>query len=273
MMANDEKHIAHISDLHFGAASDYAVNALIDDLETSKPDIVVITGDLTQAGRRKEFEAAREFLGALSAKKLIVPGNHDLPVINLWSRFITPYNRFERFLSGMINPVYTDEMLTIAGLNTARRAALDVNWSYGRISRTQIINAADYLDRAPSQNIKVIAAHHPFTKGPGRAGSRIVGRGREAMTAFADKGLDIALTGHVHHSSAKLYEIENRKLVMIQAGTATSVRTRQEPPAYNDIFASASGLTVQTRFLQGNKFTGGAENRFIRDKSGDWNEE
>jgi len=269
-MTENSTHIAHISDLHFGAASAQAVSALVNDLEAQQPDIIVITGDLTQAGRRREFEAGRDFLNALSANKLIVPGNHDLPVINLWSRFITPYNRFERYMSGMINPIFNNAGVTIVGLNTARRAALDINWSYGRLSRSQILRATENLENAPMGNVKIIAAHHPFVLGPGRAGSRTVGRGAEALSGFAASGLDIALTGHVHHSSAEIFEVDARKIVMIQAGTATSIRTRQEPPAYNDIKASTAYITVETRVFHGNGFMADGEKAFRNTDCGGW---
>ncbi len=127
--------IAHISDLHFGAASETALGALIGDLNDRRPGIVVVTGDLTQSGRRCEFEAASDFLAAITADILVIPGNHDVPVVNLWQRFMSPYGRFQRYINVESDPVLGTGDITIIGLNSARRAALDLNWSYGRFSR------------------------------------------------------------------------------------------------------------------------------------------
>jgi 3',5'-cyclic AMP phosphodiesterase CpdA len=262
--------IAHLSDLHFGAASPVAVDALLSDLSETAPDIIVITGDLTQEGRRKEFEAAKSFLRNLPAPFLVVPGNHDVPVRNLWARFADPYNRFERYVEGAIDPVFKNDNIVVVGLNSARRAALSMNWSFGRLSNRQIRNAAAQLDDAPKEAVKIVAVHHPFVKGPGRAGSRIVGRGGEAMAAFVESGLDMTLTGHVHHSNAHVLPVADRGVVVAQAGTATSLRTRGEPPSYHRINASAGAITVRTRTLEGNSFTESGLAGFAYEKEQGW---
>ena len=269
-MSNIAINIAHLSDLHFGAASSTAIDALHSDLSERKPELVIITGDLTQEGRKKEFEEARDFLSTIKARTFIVPGNHDLPVRNLWARFVSPYNRFQRYISDAINPVWADERLALIGLNSARRAALDVNWSYGRLSRRQIDDAVTQLRNTKTGAIKIVAAHHPFIRGPGRAGARIVERGGEALTAFADNGLDIILTGHVHKSKAEIVTAGARGVIVIQAGTATSGRTRGEPPSYNILNASPAGVTVETVTLEGNIFETAGKSSFIPQEEQGW---
>lgn len=92
--------ILHLSDLHFGknhrfnrdrryprADAPSLQRALITSLDASgkKPDIVVVSGDLTERGDSREFRQARAFLNTL-AKHLklkpthftVVPGNHDV---------------------------------------------------------------------------------------------------------------------------------------------------------------------------------------------------
>ena len=269
-MSDFRVQLAHLSDLHFGAASSAAIDALHDDLAKRDPEMVVITGDLTQAGRKKEFEEAREFLSNLKAKTFIVPGNHDLPVRNLWARFVAPYNRFQRYISDSINPVWTDNRFALIGLNSARRAALGVNWSYGRLSRRQIDDAITQLQNADAACIKIIAAHHPFIRGPGKAGARIVKRGGEAMSEFACNGLDIILTGHVHLSKAEIIATGSRNIIVIQAGTAVSGRTRGEPPSFNVIAASPSCVEVEAVTLREKLFRSAKKNSFVRADEGGW---
>ncbi len=262
--------IAHISDLHFGAAATRAVDALRVSLEEQQPDLVVVTGDITQEGRKREFEEARSFLVSLPGRVFVVPGNHDVPVRNLWARFTAPYDRFGRFVNPDINPIYSSSRLKLVGLNSARRAAVDVNWSYGRLSRTQIENAAAQLNAATPAAIKAVAVHHPFIKGPGRAGARTVGRGAEALSAFAEAGLDFALTGHVHRSKAEVHAVGSRNIVLVQAGTATSVRTRHEPPAYNLVLAQTNKLTVSVFGFGDNQFDLQHETRFQASNESGW---
>jgi len=253
-MNDKDVDIAHLSDLHFGAASDAAVTALHDDLSKRQPERVIITGDLTQDGRKKEFEEARAFLSAIGAQTFIIPGNHDLPVRNLWARFVSPYNRFQTYIADAVDPVFRSDRLLLIGLNSARRAALDLNWSYGRLSRRQIDDAVRHLQNAGPAALKIVATHHPFIRGEGRAGARIVGRGAEAMKAFAGNGLDIILSGHVHNSRAELVSAGSGNIVVIQAGTATSLRTRGEPPSYNIVRGGASRIEVETIAFENGEF-------------------
>lgn len=264
------RRIAHISDLHFGAVSPRAAAALADDLHSRKPDLIVVTGDLTQGGRRKEFESAYGFLEALPAKRLVIPGNHDVPVRDLWARFTAPYDRFKRYLNAPVDPVHTDEVISIVGLNSARRAAFDINWSYGRLSKSQIRKTADALRRAPERTLKAVAVHHPFVRGPGRAGARTVGRADEALSAFVSCGLDLVMTGHVHQSSADMLNVNGRSIVIIQAGTATSMRTRLEAPAYNLIDASLNEIRVRVASYDGVRFNVGDAAPFRKHDHSGW---
>ena len=247
--------IAHISDLHFGAESAEAVSALSGALDQISADIVIVTGDLTQGGRRREFERASAFLSQIRSPVFVVPGNHDVPVRNLWARFIEPYARFERYVGDALNPLCANGQMTVLGLNSARRAAPELNWSFGRLSQRQILDAAEKLRAAPQQSLKAVALHHPLKLGPGTAGSRIVGRGREALIALSRAGLDIAFTGHVHHSHASVSTVEGRGVVIVEAGTATSNRTRGEPPAFNVVRNQNGSIRVEIVRFTNDRFT------------------
>ncbi len=91
--------IDHISDLHFGRASSDKVEALLAQLNREAPDLVVVSGDLTQRARAREFESAGTFLSALSSPYLAVPGNHDIPLWQPLVRFANPWRRWKQFIS------------------------------------------------------------------------------------------------------------------------------------------------------------------------------
>ena len=98
--------LLHLSDTHFGTEIPAVVAALLDLSRRLKPDVAVLSGDVTQRARRAQFEAAATFMQALQAHaKLVLPGNHDLPLFNLWGRCTAPYAGFERVFGPVARPV------------------------------------------------------------------------------------------------------------------------------------------------------------------------
>jgi 3',5'-cyclic AMP phosphodiesterase CpdA len=275
-MQDNDTVIAHVSDLHFGDQSPIAVNALANSINHAAADALIVSGDLTQAGRKTEFIAARSFLAQFNCPVILVPGNHDLPVMNLFQRFLTPYKRYEQLAGGALDKVYRLSGASIIGLNSARRAALDVNWSFGRLSRAQIDWAARSIAAEPRDNFKLLAVHHPFVPGPGRAGSRIVGRGQEAISRMSDQGLDVALTGHVHVASSKLLELAKRRVILVQAGTATSMRTRGEPPSFNVLRLQSTNarrrVVVHRLMMHGDSFHISESSKYLQHAGETWRE-
>jgi 3',5'-cyclic AMP phosphodiesterase CpdA len=69
--------IAHLSDLHLGS-SESAARIFEDAVERLEgTDLVVVTGDLTDRGRRAELAAFQRLARPLGERLVIVPGNHD----------------------------------------------------------------------------------------------------------------------------------------------------------------------------------------------------
>ena len=58
--------IVHLSDLHFGRVDPKIVAPLVRTVETAAPDLVVVSGDLTQRARGGQFREARRFLDRLT---------------------------------------------------------------------------------------------------------------------------------------------------------------------------------------------------------------
>ena len=169
--------IAHISDLHFGRTDPVLVAGLMADLRATAPDLIIVSGDLTQDAARSEFGAAREFLRALPARFFVIPGNHDMPRHNLWARVTKPMSRYRRFIAHDLSPLLVDDELAVVGINTARRFLLSHwNWSHGSISRSQIEHARRQLARLPNRLLKIVVTHHPFLPPPDAPDTQLVGR-------------------------------------------------------------------------------------------------
>src|SRR3954453_14689420 len=122
--------VVHLSDLHFGRINPPILAPLVKFIGELEPHVVAISGDLTQRARTAEFLAAKEFLAAIPFPKIVVPGNHDVPLHNLFARFVRRLDRYQRYVTPDLQPVFTDAEITVVGVNTARA----FTWKDGRIN-------------------------------------------------------------------------------------------------------------------------------------------
>src|SRR5436305_1611751 len=110
--------VLHLSDLHFNKVDPRKADALLDAARALGPDLVVISGDLTQRARSRQFIAARRFLDQLPKPQLVVPGNHDIPTWNIWKRVMDPLTHYRRYISNQLEPTFIDSELIAVGVNT-----------------------------------------------------------------------------------------------------------------------------------------------------------
>ncbi len=239
------KTLVHISDLHFGASEAVVVSALIETINQLKPDVIAVSGDLTQRARSHEFQAARAFLDALPQPQIVVPGNHDIPLHNLFSRFARPLDKYRNYITDDLSPLYIDEEIAVMGLNTARSLTI----KGGRINAEQIARLKEHLCGLGTTTVKVVVTHHPFDLPAGYGDQDLVGRARLAIEAMADCGIDLFLAGHLHVShtghTATRYNVGNRSALVVQAGTATSTRGRGEANSFNVISLDFPALFIE----------------------------
>jgi 3',5'-cyclic AMP phosphodiesterase CpdA len=236
------RRIAHVSDLHFGDAHPDAIEPLLETLHELAPDVIAISGDLTQRARRAQFEAAAAFLARLPrVPRIAVPGNHDVPFWDVTRRFLAPLRRFDRHVSAERYPSYEDPELAIVGLNTAR----SLTFKNGRVNARQLAMLRARLARVPAGVPRIVVAHHPFALPEDVRASRRVGRAQAALPLFADMGVDVLLTGHRHVSwNACCKGDSGRTTVVVHAGTATSLRLRGEENSFNEVIVDRDALDV-----------------------------
>ena len=227
--------VAHLSDLHFGRLDDSVLPALTRSVRDAEPDVVVVSGDLTQRARRREFAAARRYLDELPSPQIVVPGNHDVPMHDVLSRWLSPLANYRRYINADSEPFYADEEIAVVGINTARSNVI----KGGRTNREQVARSCERLEGAGKDITRIIVTHHPFDLPQNETGGALVGRADMAMAGFAGCRVDLILSGHMHVShrshSATRYRIPGYSAIMVQAGTATSSRRRGELNAYNII--------------------------------------
>ena len=255
--------LAHISDLHFGTERPLVVDALREDLLALGPDLLVVSGDLTQRARRSEFLAARAFLDSLPFPRLVVPGNHDVPLDNLWMRVVRPYARYREIIADDLRPVHRDAEMIVMGLDTTRPSL----WKDGRVSREQIAAlSAEFCD-APKDVFRVLVTHHPFLPPTDSPTPSLVGRAGLALEALESCGAELMLAGHLHlgyHGDVRRHHLHLRRSILVaQAGTAVSRRTRGEPNSYNVVRLDWPHIEVEIRESAGGAFVPRVREGFV----------
>ncbi len=238
--------IAHLSDIHFGANDPAIVAATEAWLNEARPDLIIFSGDFTQRARVAQFREASAYLDRLRVAGhalLTVPGNHDVPLYDVMRRFLAPLDRYKRFIHADLCPWFENDEIAVLGINTAR----SLTFKDGRINGDQMALLESRFAAVPAHKTRILVTHHPLFAMPiGKGGelSEAVGRHERAVEAVCKAGVRIALAGHFHHTYAeaarKMVERAGATLV-IQAGTATSTRLRNdEPQSFNWIHTSSS---------------------------------
>ncbi|NEX92832.1 metallophosphoesterase [Caulobacter sp. 17J65-9] len=246
--------ILHFSDVHFGAENTAAVAAALDYAHATPRDLVLITGDVTQKGRRREFEGAAAWIAAMPAPVFVVPGNHDTPYWDLIARLAWPWRRFETLIGHpAVDHQFVGERLAVRGVNTARGAQLRANWSKGVIDLEQTRRAADALAAAPAGALRVLACHHPLLEMIGGPMTGEVKRGREAAQIFAEAGVDLVMTGHVHVPFALPIAAGDHCSYAVGAGTL-SLRERGQPAGFNSVEWTEDAIHVTALAWTGSRF-------------------
>ena len=259
--------IIQLSDLHFGAHDPRLVDAVEVRIDEEKPDLVVISGDFTQRARTEQFKEACHFLTRLKDaghEVLAVPGNHDVPLYDVLRRFLSPLTRYKRFIDDELCPYHELDGAVVLGINTAR----SLTFSDGRVSHEQM----DFIRQtfAKSRDVmRILVTHHPLFALPvGSELAKAVGRSEMALDAVADAGVDMLLAGHNHrastHSARDLATRAGPALV-IQAGTATSVRLRDEEQSFNRIDIAGDRATLTLQSWDGQHFVSGDAQTYARE--------
>ncbi|ACT59721.1 metallophosphoesterase family protein [Hirschia baltica] len=234
--------LVHMADLHLGTEDVRAMEIASREIKQLNPDAIIVAGDLTQSGKKSEFILASEWLSQFLIPKTIVPGNHDTPLINMFSRVVRPFGRFDRLFARHSNLQIDDTH--IAGLNTARGWQVRSNWAEGSVNSEDLNEILD-LQKVADQKLNIIACHHPFLPIPHVPMRTRTIRGRKSSEKIAARnGRSLMLYGHVHTPAAHRFEHGDGHYYGVTCGTL-STRTRNAPPSFNIINISDAEVEVQ----------------------------
>ena len=246
--------VLQFSDVHFGCEHQHAVAAALDYAHAVPHDLVLITGDITQQGFPREFAAAGAWIRAMPQPVFVTVGNHDVPYWDVMARLFWPWRAFEQATG---HPAHDHEFrrdkLMVRGVTTARGWQARTNWSKGVIDLSQTRRAAEALRNAPIGALRILACHHPLIEMIGTPMTGDVKRGDKAALIFAEAGVDLITTGHVHVPFAIGIDLSDRCSYAIGCGTL-SHRERGAPPSFNRIEWDAHEIVVTAVAWTGQRF-------------------
>lgn len=223
--------LLQISDPHFGTARAHVADALRHLVQHQQPDLLVLSGDITQRATRAQFTAAHEYLQTLDVPRVLaIPGNHDIPLFNLAARLFYPYARYCRVFGNALESEFESDDLLLLMLNTTRRYRhID-----GELSDEQIARVTERLKRARPECWRIVVTHQPLAVPEPRYAHDLLHGHKKALHRWAAAGADVLMGGHIHLPYVLPVHRQQPELAaplwVVQAGTALSHRVRVGVP-------------------------------------------
>ena len=230
--------IVQLSDLHVGSQFLPEVfETVVKEVNELNPNVIVITGDLTNEGLMKEYEKCKSLLAKFNTKKIIsISGNHDYRN--------TGYLLFKKFFPFQtVNELDNDVVLITVGTARPDRNEGEVGYRQNLwLERTM----KKYKDK-----VKIVAMHHHLIPIPDTGSDQLtVVDAGDILRTVLDTQVDVVLCGHKHRPWAWNFG----KLTVVNAGTATSERVRGLfENTYNILTVSNKKVQVDLKIVGGKR--------------------
>ncbi|HET7204411.1 MAG TPA: metallophosphoesterase [Steroidobacteraceae bacterium] len=234
--------LLQVSDPHFGTEQAPVVQALLRFAAEQRPDVLVLSGDITQRARRRQFEAARRFVDLVAAPATVaIPGNHDIPLFNLPARMLSPYGGYRRVFGDDLEPSFAAPDVLVVAVNTTRpRRHKD-----GEVSSEQVARVERRLRSALPSQLRVVVVHQPVMAVRVDDDRNLLHGRAEAVRTWVAGGADLVMGGHIHWPYAcplrTGYRDLPREAWVVQAGTAVSSRVRDGVPNSVNVVRTTAG--------------------------------
>lgn len=233
--------LLQISDTHFGTDVEPVVEALVELALRLRPELVVLSGDITQRARRSQFARAAAFVERLQAPVLAIPGNHDIPLFDLVARAFCPYAGFFRAFGAALEPSFESPNFLVLGVNTTRR----YRHKHGEVSEAQVERVTSRLLGAGREQLRVVVTHQPVISIREHDQNNLLRGSEHAVPRWCEAGADLLLGGHIHlpyvRPLSERFSGLSRRAWAVQAGTAVSHRIRDGIPNSVNVVCRAGG--------------------------------
>ena len=245
--------ILHLSDPHFGAMDIRVSESFLSRAAEMKPDLTILSGDLTMRARRGELAAASAFVERLPKPMLLIPGNHDIPSFNQpIDRFFSPFARYRETFGEELEPELRMGGLHVVSLNSSRAFGFHSDWSEGRLSRKQLAKMREKFLSFPGGDFRILVLHHPLL---GITGREVVKPLKHLLQAVEDARVDMVMCGHFHLSQIHPAGLTaNWRAVISQAPTVCSTRLQGEPQGFHEILWEGDRLDTVHHVFEGGAF-------------------
>ncbi len=255
-MTHAPTRVLHLSDIHCGHPFVAEHVAAAESLAASASfDAIVVSGDISQRARVREFEQACRILSRLRdiAPTLVVPGNHD----TAW--WHAPFGlgdaprmheRYSRFISADLEPTLRLPGVSIVGLNSAQGTLpLTLTWYprdwrvKGGLTVAQLDNARTRLAASPAGDLRILVVHHNVVRG--RLSRRWgLARPHATLDAIAALGPHVVCSGHDHEERVELVARQVGRFIASTANTLSNRMRHHRPSSLNVIEANGGMVTV-----------------------------
>jgi 3',5'-cyclic AMP phosphodiesterase CpdA len=227
-----------ISDLHIGGLfKEDAFNTIVEEVNSLKPDVIIVSGDLTDDGLMFQFQNARREIKRLNCSNVIIfPGNHDYRH--------TGYLLFKKFFSS--KQIYEFDDIVLLTIGTARP-----DRDEGEVGHRQNLWMEESLNKYENRT-KIVAMHHHLIAIPDTGYANVVGilDAGDTLRACLESKVDLVLCGHKHRPW--LWNLGSLKIAY--AGTACSWRYRGIfENTYNIIDIKDGEINVDIKIVGGKR--------------------
>lgn len=240
--------IIHISDLHFGMHNKLIVESFLQDLSHLKPDIIIISGDLTQRAKFTQYQLVKEFIQQLSCIVLVVPGNHDIPLYAPYSRLLHPFKLFKDHISSNLSSHFSNDKVRILGVNSATPFKI----KDGHLSEATLKRIQETFSN-PSDTLNILFFHHNLHYFEGM--HHPLENAEEFIRYLTNSTIHLVCTGHLHYASLNLIpKANNQKGVILHAGSLCCLRSNDKKNSYYLIDTEDLKVTINWRVYTNHSF-------------------
>ncbi|MBA2653147.1 MAG: metallophosphoesterase [Tatlockia sp.] len=240
--------IIQISDLHFGMHNPTIIDAFLKDIEVLKPELVLISGDLTQRAKEQQYKLLLDFLKKLSIPFLAVPGNHDIPLFNPISRLFQPFKHYKKYISSELESHFRNEEVNILGVNSVDQYKI----KDGKLSENTLNRIKSHFS-ATSEQINILFFHHNLNYFSGM--HHPLNNAEEFIDYLKDSPIHIVCTGHLHYANVKIIKKNNaQQLALLHAGSLCCLRSKDGMNSFYMIDIDKQKCIIEMRIFTNNCF-------------------
>lgn len=242
--------IIHISDLHFGMHKPELIEPFFADIAQLAPDLIMISGDVTQRGRSEQYLLFKAFLQRFTMPYVVVPGNHDIPLYNPFTRLIHPFKNYKDYISPELDARFTNECVKVLGVNSATPYRI----KDGLLGEEAITRIKNYFSH-DSGLVNILFFHHNLNYFNGM--HHPLNNAEEFIEYLTHSHIHLVCTGHLHYATLKLIaKKQGGHCAIVHAGSLLCQRSKDNKNSFYVFDLDGMACTIEWRVFEAPFFVG-----------------